>query len=41
MAAINTTTVDIIGFVCFIFIPFFCYKKTAKGIDGRGVKKSY
>jgi hypothetical protein len=39
MAAINTATVDIISLVCFILLPF-CYKKTAKGIDGRGVKKS-
>jgi hypothetical protein len=29
-AAINTATVDIISFVFFILLPFFCYKKTAK-----------
>jgi hypothetical protein len=40
MAAINTTTVDIISFACFILLPFFCYKKTVKGIDGQGVHKS-
>jgi hypothetical protein len=40
MAAINTTTVDIISFACFILLPFG-YKKTVKDIDGRGVKKSY
>jgi hypothetical protein len=41
MAAINTATVDIISFVCFIFTPFLSLKKTAKGIGGQGVNKSY
>jgi hypothetical protein len=35
-AAINTAMVDIISFACFI-LPPFCYKKTVKDIDGRGV----